>query len=775
MKKVSELPLILGSEVDLFADLFPLADMSGNSSKKITVAQLKAALGGAGTFNVDTYGASPAATGAANVTAIQAALTAANTAGGGTVAITKPGLYPVNATLRIFSNTTFVCGPGVILSKTGANFGEVIANDGAWTGNTDTNIRLIGVRIQTNGNQLIQAITSGLRGHISLYRIKDFSVIRCQMLDLPNSQFGLHICSWENMFCDDLRFEGTKDGLHLGTGKNGYVRNLRGNTTDDLLAINAHDWTVSNPTTGPITNLVIDGMVSNSTTRIMTGSWAAWANGFTYQAGDRVVSSGRVYTNNLAAGGSAAASVAPTHTSGIVTGADGIPWRFEYTGTNTETNVSNITFRDSQFLLAGLLRDSNNGSGGFYRAVTPGTEGNCKIEGLVFEGGFFNPSQAGQALLGGQGRFTDVSFRDFDFRGANIGAIVAHNAFVTPASYVTPASADLHFDRCDFDNTTWSAGLVSGTQGNFSLSVSGEGNRMGTLAFISGVIQRVNRFDLPYRVSHISAPFTGDQAYLRLDTGVILSGAQIRRRGRWVASDAGYLSPMNKRAMVSATAPTAVGTNTFATTYDGSATALSAGTTAAGYAMVRLERASTYQEGFGMTHNMPVVLSGTVMGQAINNGVIRILHGVALSLNTGFAANAAANAMAAKGWGLEIGQVGGTGNQQARIIAHNGTTYVTSAWVDLGLAPAVNNLFSYELVNLGNGTIQLYIGRPVSTLLGATILPDAPSTSIANGPTGTATDASTWAVATADGTTAPATANSIRAIIYSPELEYLAY
>ena len=73
-------------------------------------------VGGFG-ISAEGYGASPSASAAVNAAAIQAALTAANAAGGGTVTLTTAGTYLINATLVMYSNTRFVGSPNVIIKQ----------------------------------------------------------------------------------------------------------------------------------------------------------------------------------------------------------------------------------------------------------------------------------------------------------------------------------------------------------------------------------------------------------------------------------------------------------------------------------------------------------------------------------------------------------------------------------------------------------------------------------------------------------------------------------
>jgi len=80
-------------------------------------------------FKVDAeaYGATPGASAALNTTAIQAALTAANTAGGGIVSLMTPGVYEISAALVIYSNTRFQGAPGVTLKQaSGTNLAQFV-------------------------------------------------------------------------------------------------------------------------------------------------------------------------------------------------------------------------------------------------------------------------------------------------------------------------------------------------------------------------------------------------------------------------------------------------------------------------------------------------------------------------------------------------------------------------------------------------------------------------------------------------------------------------
>ena len=79
-------------------------------------------------ISAEGYGALPSATGAANYTAIQAALNAANAAGGGVVTLMTAGTYSMAGKLVIYSNTDFVCSDGVVIQSTAGTNLSMITN-----------------------------------------------------------------------------------------------------------------------------------------------------------------------------------------------------------------------------------------------------------------------------------------------------------------------------------------------------------------------------------------------------------------------------------------------------------------------------------------------------------------------------------------------------------------------------------------------------------------------------------------------------------------------
>jgi len=69
-------------------------------------------------------------------------------------------------------------------------------------------------------------------------------------LDLSKAQYGIQVCTFEDLIIDDVVIKGMKDGVHLGRGKRFTIRNGVFQTFDDAIALNAHDYATGNPEVG---------------------------------------------------------------------------------------------------------------------------------------------------------------------------------------------------------------------------------------------------------------------------------------------------------------------------------------------------------------------------------------------------------------------------------------------------------------------------------------------------------------------------------------------
>jgi len=298
-----------------------------------------------------SFGFSPDASGGENTKSLQRAVDA-----GGTVIVSQPGIYQVVGTVFIGGNTTLKFGNGVFLKKVAERgaFTHVLLNKGALTKTWDEHIVVDGLQVIVNGVDVRNFLVYGLHGQIAFFYVRDLQIKNFRCYDLGSVQYGIHVCTFEDLLVDDVIIKGFKDGVHLGTGKRFTIRNGIFQTGDDAVALNAHDYAVGNPELGWIE----DGLVENCHdlpdpsqrsgffSRILAGAWLDWQPGMEVQQSDTVVSDGRLYRVQAEPDGTKYKSMTqPTHASGSKT-LDGINWGVVQTNVTYSAGVRNVTFRD---------------------------------------------------------------------------------------------------------------------------------------------------------------------------------------------------------------------------------------------------------------------------------------------------------------------------------------------------------------------------------------------------------------------------------------------
>ncbi len=309
-----------------------------------------------GFTNAADFGFSPDASGVENVKALQKAIDQT-----GTIIVSQPGIYKVAGTTYVGSNTTLEFGNGVVLQKVDevGKFSHVILNKGALTRTYDEHIVIKGLEVNVNGVDLVFKEVFGLRGQIAFFYVKDLKIEGFRCYDIMTSQFGVHVCTFEDLVIDDIILKGKKDGIHLGRGNRFTISNAVFETVDDAVALNAQDYATSNPELGWIENGVVEKCWDLSGNqklvgyfcRILAGSWVDWKAGMEVQNADAVVSDGRIYRveGNWRDGkpdGKTYTSVTrPTHTEGKEI-LDGIKWVMAQKGEEHDAGVRNVTFRD---------------------------------------------------------------------------------------------------------------------------------------------------------------------------------------------------------------------------------------------------------------------------------------------------------------------------------------------------------------------------------------------------------------------------------------------
>jgi len=387
-------------------------------------------------FYASIYGASPSATAASNVIALQDALDAAVAIGGGSVLIDRSGTYEVNDTLEIGSNTALIGVNGVVLKKT-ANYGEVIVNTGAATRTLNSRITIGNISIDTDNKETGGDYVAGLRGHIALYHVEDVLLHDIYIDNLNVLLFGIHVSNFERLTCLRLRCVGEKDAFHLGPGHDFLFEDCRGDTLDDLFGFQPADYPSTNPETGNIYNgTIIRGQYAPFPGQIgfflrsVCGAWAAWQSGDDYLIGRRVVNAGKVYVCTAPATATEAAN-APTHPTGVVTGADGISWRYDHTGTDTSANIYDITLYDCKNESACQMFECAGNNNGFNHQITPGEELNAWMDNIRVVGGSHQPSAA-KGFAGGTGWIKRMTVENFE-----MSDVTNYAFYATPAEGTT--------------------------------------------------------------------------------------------------------------------------------------------------------------------------------------------------------------------------------------------------------------------------------------------------------------------------------------------------
>ena len=307
----------------------------------------------------DTFGFLPGNDALANSEALQRCLD-----GGGRIVVRKPGEYAVCRTLLLDGGTDLSFADGVVLSKAlgpdsvGARF--VFLNRGALTREFDRDIRLRGLNLKCNGLDRGQDIPTivGMLCQVGFFYVKGLRVEDFTLLDLPPHDFALQICTFEDAVVERVHIEGMKDAVHFGPGRGFVVRHGVFKTYDDPIALNAHDYTTSNPELGWIEDGLIEDCIDlddpeRGTTgyfaRILAGGWRDWEEGMDIQSsGDAVVSEGRIYrSNGPKIKQNYTSTVRPTHLSGTETYPDGITWTMSQDrGICHSCGVRNVVFRD---------------------------------------------------------------------------------------------------------------------------------------------------------------------------------------------------------------------------------------------------------------------------------------------------------------------------------------------------------------------------------------------------------------------------------------------
>ncbi len=301
--------------------------------------------------NPAEFGFLPEASGIKNTKALQKALDR-----GGTIVISRPGTYKLAGTVYIGSHTSLVCGNNVFIKKVDeqGTFTHVILNKGALTKTYDEHISIENLHIIVNGIDVRTfKEVFGLHGQIAFFYIKDLKIEGFRCMDLGALQYGIHVCTFEDIIINDIMIKGDKDGVHLGRGKRFRISNGVFETFDDAIALNAHDYDVGNPELGWIEDGIVENChdldaekMTGYFCRILAGAWRDWQPGMEVQKSDTVVAHHRLYRVREDADGKIYTShTEPSHESGTAV-LDGIHWVMVQDDVTYTAGVRNVIFRN---------------------------------------------------------------------------------------------------------------------------------------------------------------------------------------------------------------------------------------------------------------------------------------------------------------------------------------------------------------------------------------------------------------------------------------------
>ncbi len=341
-------------------------------------------------IDATTFGFSPDSSGIQNVRALQMAVDR-----GGTIVVSRPGVYKLAGTVTIGDNTSLVFDNGVIIQKSAENgpFTHVFINKGAYTREYDHNITIEGLNLSVNGVEKVWSEIYGLRGHIAFFYVKDVKLERFRCTDLATKQFCVHICTFENFLMNDAIIVGDKDGVHFGPGKRFRVSNVVFRTSDDALALVPGDWVTANPEFGNLEDGIIENITELASFRregafakIVAAGWPDWKPGMRVQQGTAVLSNGRIYRVAMDADSKTYVSnTRPDFESGMKK-LDGINWLMFQQDTIHTAAVRNVVFRDI-FLYGirtpfSMFSYSNHWEHSYYPGSPMPIQGNISIENV---------------------------------------------------------------------------------------------------------------------------------------------------------------------------------------------------------------------------------------------------------------------------------------------------------------------------------------------------------------------------------------------------------
>jgi len=302
----------------------------------------------------EIYGLSPEASSAINTEALQKALDG----GKKKVFVRQAGIYKLNSTVFIDSDTEFECAEGVIFQKD-TIYTNMFLNRGAIRHEYDSNISITGLCLSVNGYDRTPNAESpvfGLRAQLAILCAHNVRINNYKCEDLGKMQYGIQFNQCDNITLDGFVIRGDKDGVHISSCDNFIIRNGICHTYDDCIALNASDWSSSNCVDGDISNGLIENVTdekmephSGEFCRLLTGAWIDWHYGVDVRRSDMFVYDGKLYKVLAPVKDTSFISLTPpsiTSFEGVENDPAGFSWKLVRNDkVYYSTNIRNITFR----------------------------------------------------------------------------------------------------------------------------------------------------------------------------------------------------------------------------------------------------------------------------------------------------------------------------------------------------------------------------------------------------------------------------------------------
>lgn len=286
---------------------------------------------------------------ASNVTAINNAISTANTAGGGLVTVSVPGTYFINDHILMMSNVTLRMAAGVIIKKVASATNNVcllrnanlsttrpygdsnmVIEGGIWDGNYSNNSSTLAGADTTSAT--VNTLQYGMQGELAFIGVTNVTV-RNVVIQNCNG-FGIQLTG-DNLTVSDITFSTARDGIHVNGPTRGLrIRNIYGNTDDDFIALNAWDWHRSGPSVGDIENVAIE----NCTYLGTSGIRGTYGRGLKLLPGTRATGAGQG-TGNIRNVAVRNLSILDSNGVAIMSDFDQVNGA-EYSGTGTVENVT---------------------------------------------------------------------------------------------------------------------------------------------------------------------------------------------------------------------------------------------------------------------------------------------------------------------------------------------------------------------------------------------------------------------------------------------------